>query len=257
MKAAPLLALADLPRLLESCTDKRLRDWVLWTAHTGARPIELAHLRWYHVDLGERALYVPNLKTRASLRYVPLSDQLLRWCEERLGLRDNTRALILRPCSTLSRQLAETGQRIGLARLTLMALRRSVAVWHRSAGVPEDEVARRLGLESPPFPLSRAQMDRVAGLLVELQVAQTTGTPLEWGDARRRQWTRLLERVGVFLVSRTAAGKKGHVVKRCARPVVEAYFGAPLQRHTELFLLGMQTRAIAPDARPSSPRVRL
>ncbi len=65
---------------------------------------------------------------------------------------------------------------------------------------------------------------------------------MHWGDGERSNAIQLLDELGIVLVSKTGAGKRGHVVKFRQVPVAVAYFGAPLQRHADLYILGIQTR---------------
>lgn len=92
--------------------------------------------------------------------------------------------------------------------------------------------------------LKRGEIQRGARLLALLERALKDGdfAPY-WPESQRRHAGRLLERMGVKLCSQTALAKLGHIVKQGARPVVWAYFGAPIQRRIGLFVFGVQTRS--------------
>ena len=92
--------------------------------------------------------------------------------------------------------------------------------------------------------LSRAQMCRLSLLHVDLEKALTDNEPLVWSHDAQRPWVRLLRQVGVVLLSKTQLRRQRHQLKRDARPVVLAYFGAPTSQHRELFILDVQTRLI-------------
>lgn len=98
--------------------------------------------------------------------------------------------------------------------------------------------------------LSRSQLVRLAQLLTELAAALVNKQPLRWGEGNRLQWTRLLRKAGVVLLTRTQLRRQRHEPKRGASAVVLGYFGAPIQRHAELYILDVQTRLIR---RPLTP----
>lgn len=71
-------------------------------------------------------------------------------------------------------------------------------------------------------------------------------TAFDWGQGEHMNARRMLRDLGIQLVTETRARKLGHRLKRRAVPVAAAYFGAPIQRHCALYVLGIQT---APDER--------
>lgn len=89
---------------------------------------------------------------------------------------------------------------------------------------------------------TRPKLERRLVLLTQINAALNNGRRLGWGQGERISKTRMLADIGIHLVSRTAAKKRGHRVKQRQKPVVVAYFGAPIQRYTDLFILGIQTR---------------
>lgn len=87
-------------------------------------------------------------------------------------------------------------------------------------------------------------MCRLSLLLVDLVKALKDKEPLVWSQSVQRSWVRLLRQVGVVLLSKKQLRRQRHQLKRDARPVVLAYFGAPTSQHSELFILDVQTRLI-------------
>lgn len=76
--------------------------------------------------------------------------------------------------------------------------------------------------------------ERLRNALDVLIGAIDNGGPTEWkgsGNALQRHWAK----VGVKLISRTRAEKKGLVLKRGAKPLLFQYFGAPIQNHVALY----------------------
>lgn len=66
------------------------------------------------------------------------------------------------------------------------------------------------------------------------------GHPFTWGNGQRLAWTPLLKEAGVTLVTKTQIEKRGMKLKRGAKPVGCAYFGAPIQRYADLYVLEVQ-----------------
>lgn len=95
---------------------------------------------------------------------------------------------------------------------------------------------------------TRDKLRRRVELLSDIQNALLQRRRLSWGSGERVSKSGMLRDVGLDLVSRTAAGKRGHVIKRGQKAVVLAYFGAPLQRYADLFIFGIQTK-IRPKAK--------
>ncbi len=96
----------------------------------------------------------------------------------------------------------------------------------------------------PLRPMSAEKLKVRRELLAQIDDALRQRVTLAWGDGNRRTWTPVLRGLGVALVSKTKAEQLGHRIRRGAVPVVNAYFGAPLQRHADLYLLGAQTRFV-------------
>lgn len=66
------------------------------------------------------------------------------------------------------------------------------------------------------------------------------GQPFTWGNGQRMAWTPILREAGVNLVTKTQIEKRGLRLKRGAKPVGWAYFGAPIQRYADLYVLEVQ-----------------
>ena len=67
------------------------------------------------------------------------------------------------------------------------------------------------------------------------------GHPFLWPEWARKLHVPVAAQMGCTLVTATALAKLGHQLKRGARPVGRAYWGAPLKRHADLYVLEVQT----------------
>lgn len=101
-------------------------------------------------------------------------------------------------------------------------------------------------LKRPTVAQARRREERLTELRRDLDLALRTGKPLTWSAAQRRPWTRLLAENGIDLLSATQLGKRKLRLHPGAKPAVIAYFGAPIQRWTPLFIVGRQTEPPAP-----------
>jgi hypothetical protein len=63
------------------------------------------------------------------------------------------------------------------------------------------------------------------------------GHPKAWSDAAYRARKQVLADMGIILVSKTAAAKKGYTMKRTARPVVKVDLLAPIAGRREFYIL--------------------
>ena len=66
------------------------------------------------------------------------------------------------------------------------------------------------------------------------------GQPFSWGDGQRQAWVPILKAAGVTLITKTQIEKHGYRLKRGAKPVGSAYFGAPIKRYADLYVLEVQ-----------------
>ena len=89
--------------------------------------------------------------------------------------------------------------------------------------------------------MTRARITRLHTASGEVR-AGLAGSPFQWSESERKRNEPILAAAGVELLSQTAIEKRGHVLRRGARPVGTAYFGAPIQRYTPLYVLHVQTR---------------
>lgn len=66
------------------------------------------------------------------------------------------------------------------------------------------------------------------------------GQPFCWGNGQRMAWVPMLKEVGVTLVTKNQIEKRGFRLKRGVKPVGSAYFGAPIKRQCDLYVLEVQ-----------------
>lgn len=93
---------------------------------------------------------------------------------------------------------------------------------------------------------ARDRADRYAELQTKLERALATGQALRWGIAQRVPWVRLLAEGGIELLSATQLRKRGIALLPDAKPLIWAYFGAPIAKHRPLYWVGRQTEASPP-----------
>lgn len=135
---------ADLPKLLHELTQQYQRDWVLWAVYTGARRGELRRLRWEDLDTEAQRIHIRGTKTSKSDRWIPLHDELIRWCVERRSA-FTQQGPILPRWTNMPRDLADACARAGIARVSANSLRRTFGSWLRQAGVPDAVIAELMG----------------------------------------------------------------------------------------------------------------
>jgi hypothetical protein len=88
----------------------------------------------------------------------------------------------------------------------------------------------------------KRQLERLQALAQDI-INGLNGKGFRWGDGERSAWQPLAEhRLGVTLVTATGARKRGYRLKAGAKPVGEAYFGAPLQIYAEPLRAGVPVR---------------
>ena len=122
-----------------------------------------------------------------------------------------------------------------------------------AAEIAELTAALREAKQKPP-PLSLRRMETLSNALTKIIMRlHFLEEPLKWGDEERRRTCELLTAAGVHLVTPTGIEKAAHRLKRGARPVVRAYFGAPLQRYADLFVLGIQTVPVRGSSKAAGP----
>lgn len=62
-----------------------------------------------------------------------------------------------------------------------------------------------------------------------------------WGDGQRRAWEPIARSMGATLLAKTAIERRGLRLKRGARPVGTIYYGAPISRFADVYVLECQT----------------
>lgn len=99
----------------------------------------------------------------------------------------------------------------------------------------------------------KGQLQRIQAV-AQLIINGLAGKPFRWGDGERSAWQPLAEhRLGVTLVTITGAKKRGYRLKAGAKPVGEAYYGAPLQIYADLYVLECQCVPLAAPAGKVTP----
>lgn len=92
--------------------------------------------------------------------------------------------------------------------------------------------------------MNKKTLERIAyckETLAELLAGASGAKPFYWGETEAKSKMAWLARAGFVLVSKTKLEKGGHRLKKDAKPVGRAYYGAPLKVKADLFLLGVQT----------------
>lgn len=68
------------------------------------------------------------------------------------------------------------------------------------------------------------------------------GKSFTWGDSEYRSKEGILASLGFALVTKTKLTRGGHELKQGVSPVGKAYFGAPIRKYADLYVLGVQTK---------------
>ncbi len=91
----------------------------------------------------------------------------------------------------------------------------------------------------------RDKLDRLIWVAHAIQKG-LEGKPFHW-DETEGEWNVVYaEQLGYHLLSETQITKRGYRLKQRVKPVGTRYFGAPIQRHTALYVLECQ--AVKKDA---------
>lgn len=93
---------------------------------------------------------------------------------------------------------------------------------------------------------ARERADRFVLLQMNLEYALSSGVALRWGMSQRGPWVRLLAENGVELLSATQLRKRKIALLPDAKPVVWAYFNAPIAKSCPLYWVGRQTEPPPP-----------
>jgi hypothetical protein len=86
---------------------------------------------------------------------------------------------------------------------------------------------------------TKQKLERIHELIGKV-LSGLEGKPFAWGDGQRNAWISMLQEFNITLVTQTGLKKRGYRLKRGAKPVGSAYFGAPLQIHADLYVLQIQ-----------------
>lgn len=98
----------------------------------------------------------------------------------------------------------------------------------------------------------RRQLERLQALAQDI-INGLNGKGFRWGDGERSAYVPIAERrLGITLVTATGARKRGYRLKAGAKPVGEAYFGAPLQLYADLYVLECQCVPLATPSEDQS-----
>lgn len=73
-------------------------------------------------------------------------------------------------------------------------------------------------------------------------LAGVEGRRFDWGMVEGESKAKRLAALGIELVTANGARKKSHVLKKGVKPIGKRYFGAPIQRSADLYILGVQTK---------------
>ncbi len=92
--------------------------------------------------------------------------------------------------------------------------------------------------------MNRSKLRVRRDLLVAICDALDNGKTLSWGSGERTSKSRVLRELGIELVTKTGARKRGLRIKRGATPVANGYFTAPLQVYADLYIVGVQTAEV-------------
>lgn len=95
--------------------------------------------------------------------------------------------------------------------------------------------------------MSKKRIERIHEL-TGIVLDGLNGNTFSWGDGQRTSWVPILREIGITLITKTQIQKRGLVLKRGAKPVGTAYFGAPIKRYADLYVLEVQcTKPKKPD----------
>lgn len=68
------------------------------------------------------------------------------------------------------------------------------------------------------------------------------GKPFTWGDSEYHQKEGMLAALGFAVVTITKLTRGGHELLRGVKPVGRAYFGTPIRKYADLYVLDLQTK---------------
>lgn len=72
---------------------------------------------------------------------------------------------------------------------------------------------------------------------IDLFVASLSGHPFHWGAGESSNYFPIARELGCTLKTKTAIKRAGLVLKRGAKPVGRAYYGAPIKDYCEIYIV--------------------
>ena len=177
------LTVADAGRLLEATPAPR-RLWLALAMFSSARASEVEGVRWEHVDLRGRQIFIPGTKTRGSERWVPLMPELEGLLRAESKARGGKPAgYVVEHWGNVRRDLAAACERASIERVTPNDLRRTFASWLKQRGVDSLAVSKLLGHSSTRMvelvygQLDSATLRRAVDEMPRVQVPRGAPTP--------------------------------------------------------------------------------
>ncbi len=83
------------------------------------------------------------------------------------------------------------------------------------------------------------RLETISGVATEIHEG-LGGKPFQWNGAEGEWKVLWAEDLGITLLTKTALEKRGYRLKRGAKPIGRRYFGAPIQKYAELYVLECQ-----------------
>ena len=78
--------------------------------------------------------------------------------------------------------------------------------------------------------------------LLQMLADGLDGKPFAWGSGESKNYFPIARDLGVTLKTKTAIERSGMVLKRNAKSVGSAYYGAPIQSYCELYIVEVHTQ---------------
>ena len=91
------------------------------------------------------------------------------------------------------------------------------------------------------------KIDRLHALTVQVK-GGLMGKPFAWGAGEANAYMPILAGIGITLITKTQVKKRGYVLKRGVKPVGSRYYGAPIQKRADLYVLECQCKPKAQAA---------
>lgn len=81
--------------------------------------------------------------------------------------------------------------------------------------------------------------------LLQMLTDGLAGKPFQWGEGESMNYFPIARQLGCTLKTKTAIERAGMALKRNAKPVGSAYFGAPIQKQCDLYIVEAQAKAVS------------